>query len=255
MCNEACDRMRNRLIKKYLSIVCLLASSLYANQVLAGWSDGSQGSYNKRFGDFPPLDIDDQLQQSMAQDIRSEDNQSRSRSPSPSKSLSHSPVQSKAQSKVESRDRVQNNAGKVPANSYQKELYPEQEKTTQQYKQANDSNIGLNSGLKNGLNNGLGANVIPGTTRLPKKRTGKPKKKHKSGFSMPWSNKGSGFSAPWNNRRSSFSAPWNNNGSGFSAPWDNNDSSFTEPWDNNGSGFSAPWDNNGSGYTWGNRRN
>ena len=247
MCNEACDRMRNRLIKKYLPIVCLLASSIYANQVLAGWSDGSQGPYNKRFGDFPPLDIDDQLQQRMTKGMLSEDNQSQSKS----KSLSHSQVQSK----VQSRARVQNSADKFPDNSYQKDSYPEQGKTTQQYRQGDNSNIELNSGLNKGLNNGVGAKVIPGATSLPKKRSGKPKKKHKSGFSMPWSNKGSGFSAPWNNRRSSFSAPWNNNGSGFSAPWGNNDSSFTEPWDNNGSGFSAPWDNNGSGYTWGNRRN
>lgn len=60
--------MNTGWIKQYLIIICLLAGSIYTGAVYAGWSyDPYQSSYNRRYGDFPPMDIDRQLQEDMTE--------------------------------------------------------------------------------------------------------------------------------------------------------------------------------------------
>ena len=75
--------MRCRLVRKCLPIVCLLASSLYTGLVLADWyGEASQQYYNQKFGSFPPLDIDKQLDEGMKTDNQLEQGQSQDISPS-----------------------------------------------------------------------------------------------------------------------------------------------------------------------------
>lgn len=208
-------------------IICLLMSGVYSNMVFAGWSNAqSQGPYANKFGDFPPLDIDQQLQDNLATEKKPE----------------------KSQSQVASLPRSQSNpsAGSATvdtSNFYQTNTNSQQGNSLQTLPQSN-AQI-----------NGEAINTSTNNAGLPKKHHGKPKKKHKSGFGFPFDSKGSGFSAPWSNNGSGFSVPWNNRRSSFSGPWDNNRSGFSAPWDSKNSSFSFPWGDNDSGFgPWGDRR-
>ncbi len=207
--------MRNRLVRKCLPIFCLLATSLYANLVLADWySEPSQNYYNQKFGSFPPLDIDQQLDESMKTDNQSEQRQSWNISDTNSDS------------------------------SNQPDSHPKQEYSAQKPQQTNYLNN----------DQGRSVSSRSDSDCPQKKRRSSTKKKRRSGFSAPWDNSGSSFSGPWNNKGSGFSAPWDDNGSSFSFPWNNKGSGFSTPWDSNGSGFNAPWNNRGSSFgPWGNR--
>lgn len=174
--------MRIKLIKKCLQMVCLLATSLCANMVFANWyGDQSQGFYKQKYGDFPPLDIDQQIQDSL--------------------SNSNKPEESKPQDNGDS-----GSASSYQPASHPAQNYPAQSSLKPNYGSYNRDRIvsphGGNPRKKSG----------PGSSG--------PWSNNGSGFSAPWSNNGSGFSAPWNSRKSGFSAPWSNNGSGFS-PWGN----------------------------------
>lgn len=240
--------MRCRLVRKCLPIVCLLASSFYTGLVLADWyGEESQQYYSQKFGSFPPLDIDKQLDEGMKTDNQLEQGQLE-------------------QDQSQNISQPQNIGAINPDKSLQQSSYPTQEYAVQKPPQTNYP--GTNYPNTSNLNNYEQESAVSSRSVKPQnKRHRKPKKKRESGFSDPWSSRGSGFSAPWDNSSSSFSGPWNNRGSGFSGPWDNSDSGFSFPWGDNGSGFSTPWDGgNGSGFSapwnnsgssfgpWGNRR-
>ncbi|MCK4675912.1 MAG: hypothetical protein KAT61_08330 [Gammaproteobacteria bacterium] len=212
--------MKIRLISKCLPVVCLLTGSLYVNVVFADWyGEQSQQYYSKKFGNFPPLDIDQQLEESMKADNQSE------QSPS------------------------QNSSDADSGNSYQAYSYPEQ-KTQQPSNLSYDRDRNVSPGSVNPQKKRRSSSK--------KKRGsgfGEPWNTRGSGFSTPWDNSGSSFSGPWNNKGSGVTAPWDDSGSGFSFPWNNKGSGFSTPWDSNGSGFSAPWNNRGSSSSpWGNGR-
>lgn len=177
-------------------MISLLITSLHANLALAGWSNSSSpGNYNQRFGDFPPLDIDQQLQdnlETMEANEKSEGNQS----------LDNSESNTYGANQTETSP-VQNNAEK----NYQEPGYGNYNRSRSSRPRSNNRRSGFSSPWNNNRS-GFG---------MPWNNS--------SGFSGPWDNNGSSFSAPWNNRGSGFSMPWSNNGSGFSGPWDNNNRS------------------------------
>ena len=179
--------MRNKLIVKCLPIVCLLASSLYANLVFAGWSDDqSQGYSNQRFGNFPPLDIDQQLQDNLRTQER----------------LSTDKLSKESQSQDIS-----------ASDSYKSDLPDSSYKQNSQMPTYGDNN-------RDRKVNSYGSKSRNKSRNKRRSGLSAPWGNNGSGFSAPWNNRGSSFSAPWDNNGSSFSFPWGNNGSGFS-PWDN----------------------------------
>jgi hypothetical protein len=188
-------KMKKRLFRKCLSIACMLATGLCASTVFADWSlDQSRGYKNKRFGDFPPADIDQQLQHNLIADNPVEESKS------------------------------QDNSDSDTSSSYLSDTYPVQSYSEQNSQQLNygsydqDRNI-RPRGSRHQNNRGTSFSG--------------PWNNNGSSFSAPWGNRGSGFSTPWDNNSTSFSGPWNNKGSGFSAPWGNNGSSFS-PWGGRG---------------------
>ena len=185
--------------RKYFPLICLLSLGMATGSALADWSDNTSQTYsNKSFGDYPPANIDQQIQKQM-DDI-------------------------KTRKKKEAALNNNTSTTENTSNTYSTPAYPAQGYQQQTYGayapapayQPRSTNPWNTSGATfNGPWNNRG-----------------------SSFSMPWGNNNSGFSGPWNNNGSSFSMPWSNNNSGFSGPWNNNGSSFSMPWGNNNSGFS-----------------
>ena len=172
--------MRKKLVKKCLQTVCLLATGLCANMVFASWyGNQSQGYSNQQYGNFPPLDIDQQIQDSLSNSNQIEESQSQDISDSDSDS------------------------------SYQPVSYPAQNNSEQSSQKPNYGSYNRDKTVRSrgGKSRKKSGSDFSG-----------PWSNNGSGFSAPWSNNGSDFNAPWNNRGSGFSMPWNNNGSGFS-PW------------------------------------
>jgi len=196
--------MRIRSVRKSLSIVCYLATSLCSGQVFADWSgDKLYKGYNQQYGDFPPADIDQQL----------------SGIPDTNKVPESSPSQ------ADNAATLPNNTQPVPgqAQNYQQPAYGGYNQGRNYYQPRNQrrSRNTSSSGPWNNNRSGFSG----------------PWNNRGSGFSGPWDNNRSGFSGPWNNNGSSFSGPWDNNGSNFSMPWGNNNNSGFSPW-GNGGGFS-----------------
>ncbi len=197
-----------------MPIFCLLASSLYASLVPADWyGEQSQQYYSQKFGNFPPLDIDQQLEESMKADNQLE------------QSLS------------------QNISATGSDSGNQSDSYARQENSVQKTQQTDY--LSYDQGRSAGLHSASQQKKRHNAKKKRGSGFSGPWNNKGSGFSGPWSNKGSGFSGPWDDSGSNFSFPWNNNGSGFSSPWDGNGSGFSAPWNNRGSSFS-PWGGNRS---------
>jgi hypothetical protein len=185
--------MKKRLFRRCLSIVCMLATGLCASTAFADWSlDQSRGYQNKRFGDFPPADIDQQLQNNL---------------------VDNNPVEeSKSQYKSDS----------DTSSSYQSETYPVLDYSEQNSQQLNYGSYDQARNIRprsRRLQDNRGTSFSG------------PWNNNGSSFTVPWGNRGSGFSTPWDNNNTNFSGPWDNNGSSFAVPWGNNGSGFS-PWGN-----------------------
>ena len=190
--------MNRRSVIKSLQIAGFLTTALYTATSFADWSQKHPyGGYNQRYGDFPPLDIDQQLSRS---DDKNTTEQSQ---PQPAQSTGANATQPAATSNI-----VQNNATQPVQPAIQQPAY-----------------------------GGYYQNQMPYGARPYSRNTGfnGPWNNSRSGFSGPWNNRGSGFSGPWGGRNGgpNFTGPWNNNGSSFTAPWSNDRSGFS-PWGNGG---------------------
>jgi len=207
--------MNRRSVIKCLQIAGCLSTSLYAGISYADWSQKEPyGGYNQRYGDFPPVDIDQQLSGNSS-------NNTTAQSPPPQ------PVAN-----------TDTNLNQPPATTGAAQPQQQPQPQRQAVQQA------VQPVMQQPAYGAYYQNQLP---------YGAQPYNRGQGFSGPWNNRGSSFSGPWNNNGSSFSGPWNNRGSGFSGPWNNRGSGFGGPWNNNGSSFSAPWNNNRSGFSpWGN---
>lgn len=207
--------MKRRSVIKSLQIAGYLTTCWCTGFAHADWSQKHPyGGYNQGYGDFPPVDIDQQLSGNADKNATT---QSQSKPvPNTGASINQQPATTNS---------TRNTTGQAPPQSVQQPAYGGYYQNYQRPPGAQPNNRQTNfSG---------------------------PWNNSRSGFSGPWNNNnGSSFSGPWNNRGSSFGGPWNsgNNGSSFSGPWNNNGSNFSAPWNNNRSGFS-PW-GNGGGWSW-----
>ena len=211
--------MKRRSVFKSLQIAGYLTTGLYAGISYADWSQKEPyGGYNKRYGDFPPVDIDQQLSGNSYENATAQ---------SP-------PPQTVPNTNTDTNVKQQP-ASAIPAQ-------PQQQ--VQVMQQA------IQPTVQQPAYGGYYQNQMPYGAQPYYRGSGYsgPRNNRGSSFSGPWDNSGSSFSGPWNNRGSGFSGPWNNRGSGFSGPWNNKGSSFSAPWNNNRSGFS-PW-GNGGGWSW-----
>ena len=157
--------MRNRLVRKILPIVCLLANGLCADMVLADWNE-SQG-----YGSFPPEDIDQQIQDDMDNNRLPKENLPQNNSVSGS------------------------NKGDQ-LNSNQAQNYPGQNYSVQSYPAPSYGNYGRprNASQRDSSPRGNNGSSFSG-----------PWNNRGSDFSAPWSGNGSKFTIPWSNNRSGFS--------------------------------------------------
>jgi len=209
--------MRNRSVGKYFSIVCVLAASLSANLVFADWSmPQQQGNKRQGYGDFPPKDIEQLIQQ---ENLKSDN------------------IQTAGQLK-EDQSKDSSTAGSQPSASNTADPYNYQQGATQNLP-------GQTLPAQNNQVPNYGNYQMPnyGNYQMPYYGSYGDGRNLGPRGSGPWNNRGSGFSAPWGNNGSSFSGPWNNRGSSFSGPWNNNGSSFSGPWDNNNGSSFGPFGN------------
>ncbi len=181
--------MSNTSVRKYLLITCIATSFLSASPAQADWSGkASQQRYNNQFGDFPPENIDQHIQNSL-------DNYEASTKPAPAQSTNQvDPGQSV----------------RMPAQNYQQPYrqYSPQGNYNQRpsnYRNSYNAPMGNNTSFSGPWNNNGSNFSMPWGN-----------------------NNGSGMSMPWgNNNGSSNSMPWgNNNGSNFSMPWGNNNGNY-----------------------------
>ena len=218
--------MKKKFISRNLTICSILTTALTAANAGAGWNNAeAYRGYNQKFGDFPPLDIDQQLSNTTAEIDQSIQLSTQKTQPQAQQQLQPAP-QAAPQSINNATVNTQQLPVQAPGGYVQQPAYGG-------YYQGSQP-----PGMQR-YNRGYGFNG--------------PWNNNRSNFSGPWNNRGSGFNGPWSNRGSSFNGPWNNRGSSFSGPWNNNGSSFSMPWgNNNGSGF-RPWGNGGS-WSWSLRR-
>ena len=166
--------MNRRSVIKSLQIAGFLTTALYAASSFADWSQKHPyGGYNQGYGDFPPLDIDQQLSRS---DDKNTTEQSQ---PQATQSTGANATQPAATSNM-----VQNNAARPAQPALQQPAY-----------------------------SGYYQNQMPYGARPYRRNTGYygPWNNSRSGFSGPWNTNGSSFTVPWSNNRSGFS-PWGNGG-------------------------------------------
>lgn len=190
--------MKNSLIQNSSPIVYILAAGLCASPAIADWSGNqSYRSYNQGYGDFPPVDIEEQLFGKPDTGEVAEENAPK--------------IDSQPGNAAPATNNNQPVSNPAPNYSQQNYQYPAYNRYAQgrRYAPSGRQNYNRNTGFNGPWNN------------------------NGSSFSGPWNNRGSNFSGPWNNNGSSFSGPWNSNGSGFNAPWGNNGSNFS-PWGNGG---------------------
>ena len=168
--------MSNRLVRKTLPIVCLLANGLCADLVFAGWNE-SQG-----YGGFPPEDIDQQIQNEM-------DN---SRLPKENLPQNNS---------------VSGGYNSAPLSSNQAQNYPGQSYSVQNYPAPGYGNVGRTRNTSSRSSSPWGNNGSGFSG---------PWNNRGSSFSGPWSGNGSNFTFPWANNKGSNNAsgfsPWGNSG-------------------------------------------
>ena len=178
-------KMSDTPVRHYILITCIATSFLATSPALADWSGkSSQNRYNSQFGDFPPDDIDQHLQNSLEKhDAPTE--------PAPTPNTSQaSPDQYVG----------------TPPQGYQQPNY--NNRNQQGNYNPRSGNYRNNYNGPRGNNSGFSG----------------PWNNNGSNFSMPWGNSnGSGSNMPWGNSNGSGSnMPWsNNNGSNFSMPWGN----------------------------------
>ena len=193
--------MSNTSVGYSLLSICMLTFSLPANTVLADWSGKTtQNRYNSQFGDFPPEDIDQHIQNSLK------------KHESPTEPA---PAQSTNLAKP-------NQSVSTPPQNYQQPYgkYKQQGNYNPQpgnYGNSRNAPRGNNTSFSGPWNNnGSNFNMPWGDNNGPNQ-------------SMPWGNSnGSNFSMPWGNSNgSNQSMPWgSNNGSNFSMPWGNNNRNY-----------------------------
>lgn len=204
--------MKRKKIIKSLQLAGFLITSLYACTSFADWSQKHPyGGYNNGYGDFPPVDIDQQLSGNL------DEKDSAQNQPQAVQSTETKVTQQQPSALTNT---TQNTTAQAPQPAVQQQAV--QQPVYGGYYQHNQT---------------------------PYAYRAQPYYNRNTGYSGPWNNSRYGFSGPWNNRGSGFSGPWNggNNGTGFSGPWNNNGSSYSMPWGNNRSGF-TPW---GNGGRWG----
>lgn len=170
--------MKNTLISKSLPIICLLSTSLAASQVYADWSsDEPFRGYNKGYGDFPPVDIDQQLSAEIEENTKLED-----------------PIQQA--------DPAAASPGSAQPAANQVQNYAGQKFTGQQFQQPAYGGYYQNRYY-----------AQPGIQRYNRGSSiSSPWNNRGSSFSMPWDNGRTSFSAPWNNNNRSGFRPWGNGG-------------------------------------------
>lgn len=229
--------MKKTFISSSLTTFCILVSVISAGTAFAGWNSGdlNQG-YNQRFGDFPPLDIDQKLNSSTVEDVQLTQNNTQ-----------QAQVQSQATFPNQANTQISNQPANTSAASTQRYVNQTQagvgqpsQQTSQQ--PASQPVYGNQANSNNYQSNYLQPGIRPNVqmyNRNPYRRpsfnqAGSPWN-NRSGFTGPMNNRGFGFGGPWNNNRSGFSGPWNNRGSGFSMPWGNNNGSGFKPMGNGGS--------------------
>jgi len=185
--------MHDTIVKKRLQLIFLLAFCFFPHLTLADWTGKpSQTRYNQQFGDFPPDDIDQLIQNSLN---KQDDSAPLATTPSP----------------------TTNTAAPVYGNNSNNIKQPHaHQPTAQDYSTPNYNNHAQANQYRNTPPAYHNAN-----------RT-YPPRNNNSGFNGPWNGNNSGFSMPWmnnndNNNGSGFSMPWgNSNGSNFSMPWGGN---------------------------------
>ncbi|MBT8119934.1 MAG: hypothetical protein KJN89_09485 [Gammaproteobacteria bacterium] len=195
--------MNRRSVIKGLQIAGYLTTALYTTSSYADWSQKQPyGGYNKGYGDFPPLDIDQQLS-GLGDERSTEQNQTQ-------------PAQN-TEAKVNQQTAISNAAQNTAIQPAQPAAQP---------------------ALQQPAYGGYYQNQMPnayGTRPYYRGSSYGPWNNRRTGFYGPWNNRGSGFSGPWGGRNGgpSFTGPWNNNASSFSVPWNNNRSGLS-PWGNGG---------------------
>ena len=152
--------MKNSLVRKYLPVCCLLATTLGVNQALQAQQPYNQ-RYNQRYGNFPPASIDQQLQGDP-----NAGNRPVERQPQPQRPRSSNPWDT----------------------GYRSAPYPPQNHPPQRYQApyygGNPYGGGpSSSGPRSNRGSGFSS----------------PWNNRGSNFSGPWNNRGSGFS-PWGGR-------------------------------------------------------
>ena len=168
--------MKRRSVIKSLQIAGYLTTGLYAGISYADWSQKEPyGGYNQRYGDFPPVDIDQQLS---------------------GNSNEIATVQSPPPQPVANTDTnvKQQPATAIPAQPQQQVVQQAVQPTVQQPAYGGYYQNQMPYGAQP-YNRGSSFNG--------------PWNNRGSSFSGPWNNNGSSFSGPWNNRGSGFSGPWN----------------------------------------------
>jgi len=185
--------MRNRSVKKCLTTVALLATGLSTTSAFANWYvNQSEGYYkpqeyqNKKYGNFPPANIDEQL----FGHLNTGDDAAASKPPAES---TPAPSYSKPPPVNQTPNYATQNPRQQPYGNYNRGRNYAPPGGQQQNQQYNRQNNYQNSGQNNRNTN----------------------------FNGPWNNNQSNFSGPWDNNGSSFSMPFGNNnnrgnnGSGF----------------------------------------
>jgi len=177
--------MSDTSARHYVLITCIATSFLSAPAALADWSGKpKQQRYNNQFGDFPPDDIDQHIQNSL-------DKYSEPTEPAPAENTNQASP---------------NQAVQTPPQSYRQSNNGWQNQNN--YRNNYNRSRGNNAGFNGPWNNNRSNFSMPWGNN------------NGSGMNMPWgNNNGSNFSMPWGNNNSG-----NNNGSSFSMPWGNNDS-------------------------------
>ena len=180
--------MKRRTIVKSLQLAGCLISALYTCTSSADWSQKHPyGGYNKGYGDFPPIDIDQQLSGAIDKKDAAKEQ------PQAVEKTETKVVQQPATVTTN----TQNTTAQAPQQAVQQQAV--QQPVYGGYYQYNQPYAYYGA---------------------------QPYYNRSTGYG-PWNNGRYGYGGPWNNRGYGFSGPWNNNGSSFSMPWGNNRSGFT----------------------------
>lgn len=179
--------MKIRLASKTLVITCLLTTGMYSHQATAAWPASQSEAYyvpqlynNEKYGDFPPVDIDQTLMSNAAK--------------TPAADAEQSPAA----------------ASNITPDTTQTQLYAAPNNPIQTYQPQNYGNYNQ----QNYNANRYGQNYRPGNMQRGNQgfNFNSPWNNRGNSFSSPMNNNGSSFSFPWGNNGSGFS-PWGSNNS------------------------------------------